>query len=545
MKETQEKKLAISYKRWSTDLQTGNSSNGRQDDLVTEVCKALNLTLIQEVCDDGVSARNGENLKANFSTLNNIMEADQYLIIEEWSRLSRGGFWMMSDALRPLIDKGVKIVIGKDDEGELVVLDKYTINKPSIINKVVNGASMAKRENDLRTDRFVAAILQKREKLKSGKYAPLNVCPCWLSQPHDSRGECIDDSNFVLDSEKAKYIQDIFDAYANKNKSITTIVGELNRNNIPTIFYDRRSTKDKEDNKRRVWSQATVSKLLHNRAVLGYYSFKRNKAVEFESKIFPPIISEELFYSTQRLLSSNLKYVYRGRPTKIQVNLFTSLLKCTCGGNLYQQFLTGGAGSRYAMLYCANIRNGTCVHAYHGLNAKRLEFAIKTILSMSDITSQLDKPVEIEASRLPTLELELETIRKGRKNLYNLAKQLNDPSELVEEIQGLFDKEKNLLLKIENENIRLHGSPEIKEAISNIKTFKEKWDMPEYRGTIRSILLSVLDHTEVNITEKTIKVWFKGIPDSIEIVLGDMECTINGLVFPYGKRVYNLKKLEK
>ena len=549
--EATSKKRALAYVRFSHEIQRGNSSEDRQKSFTEEVCNELNLELVDTLMDDGVSARNGDNLKSNFAQFYDLIQSGDYIIIESWTRLSRAGFGIGYEAIKPLvIDKQAHIIIGRDDDGKLVEVNKTNIDTRRILNFMVNGFVEARKENEDRIDKLKKQYRIKGDKIKEGKYVPYGQRPCWLSCPRDpNNGRCIKDSKFVVDEDKVKTIQLIFDLYANHRQSIQKICTFCNTKKLPLISRPRKNTQ-------RQWFTMSIYHLLTNKAVIGYF-VKRDKShwhgmPEWESKIFPPIIDEKLFYATQKILSQNYKTHTKDRKRSSDVNLLGGMVGCKCGGRLTLRYNRKYGPRPVKYLGCNNGFNGTCMYRYKTLDMKRVEFVFKTILSRTEILDNVlseNKPVA--PSMVPQLQSELEKLRKERRNLYNVIKGLNEgehPADLIKEIQASLEKERGLIKRIEDENIRLSGNQPLKTAI---RTYRErlddKWDKEEYRPQIRGILREVVEKSVADIGKKTMQVWLKNTPDPLDVKLNDKGIEIEGLKFSYEntKKQPDLLQLER
>jgi len=125
-----DKKRAFVYERFSHEIQRGNSSEERQERFSDQVIKELNLEVVDTLLDDGVSARDGLNLESGrFSELYDLVQAGDYIIIEGWSRYSRAEFDFAHPILMRLVrEKDVKLYIGRDEDGELVEINKKNRN---------------------------------------------------------------------------------------------------------------------------------------------------------------------------------------------------------------------------------------------------------------------------------------------------------------------------------------------------------------------------------------------------------------------------------
>lgn len=525
-------KKAFSYTRWSSEIQSGNTSKNRQGSFTKEVCNELGLTLVDTVIDDGVSAREGLNLQSNFSTLLDIVNPSDYIIIEEWSRLSRAGFWTAVDAIRPLINKGIHIVVGRDEDGALMVLDKSNIDKRSIINKMLDGLNQARQENESRINKLISSHMSYRDKIKAGEYVPMAYPAPWLKCPRANNGRCLKEGQYILDEEMVKSVVKAYDMFVNQGLSMNRITNILNAEKVPTVTF-KGKTRGKK------WSISTLKLLLRNKEVIGYYVHIRNGVVEWESKVFPVIIPEDWYWRAQELHRQHCKY--KGRVNIGFVNVLSGILKCQCGGGMSYHINCEGykskvVGEKHKYFMCNQAIYKTCPGKFSTIKVVRVEAAIRIILSKSSYMKEiLDTDPTIQPSQIPLYEAELLKVGKQRKNLYNVIKSMDaTPDDLVSEIKSLMEDEKKLLENINNERIRLGGNQPVKNVYANYtEKLADKWSVNEYRLLIRRALREMVEKTWVDTVTKTIKIWFKGSEVPVECVIKEKSCIINGMEFQY------------
>ena len=536
---------AFAYVRFSDEAQRGNSSVERQRLFTEEALKKFNLEIVDTLLDDGVSARYGLNLQSEFSSLYDLIREGDYIIIEHTTRLSRADFDVGYAAIVKLIkEKGANVIFGRDEDGELLVLTRKNINSQRILHHLVTTLGQAQKENEDRIKRLEDQYQIKYDKMKKGEYVPIGQRPCWLTCPRDpTNGRCLKQGRYEIDESKATIIRDIFDRYTNKKQSILAICTEYNRTKVPPIT---RLTVRKDGANKRQWYAMTIYHILRNKAVIGYFQKRKGNHwhgdVEWEGKVFPSILSDEgLFHRTQERLTNCSQHCVRVRQISDKaVNLFNGLILCKCGHRLNLRVNRKYGPAAKAYMICANGINGACPSKFKGLLVSQIESALKSILSQSTFLKQVlceDKPKA--PSRIPLLQSELETIRKERRNLYNLVKQLGEnesPSDLVKDIQSSLSRERILNGEIESEHVRLAGNPHLKETLNNYSTnLKTKWNQSEYRERIRVMLQDVIDHMEASIDDKTLTIWFKSAEAPIEVKLESDGFIIDDEKFPYDK----------
>lgn len=127
------------------------------------------------------------------------------------------------------------------------------------------------------------------------------------------------DGKFVIHEPEAEMVRTMFDKY-NHGIGVETIVKEFQRDGIIPV--------DKP------WHHKKVFRILENRAYVGDFVVTfRDGEVNVNKEVFPPIISDELFQSTQDMLERKKKLPTRAKGT---ARLFSGVLTCAeCGSVIY------------------------------------------------------------------------------------------------------------------------------------------------------------------------------------------------------------------
>jgi cell division protein FtsB len=536
LSDTSGKTQAYAYSRWSSDLQSGNSSKGRQGLFTEEVCREMSLELVDTIIDDGVSAKDGLNLESNFKQFIELMKENEVLIIEDFTRLSRAGFWVATQAIKPLIDKGIRIVVGRDEDGELIVIDKTNIEKKSTIKLIADGTVDAKVANEKWISKLQAAWDLKHKKMIEGKYVPFNKVPFWLRCSRSDNGKCEIDGKYIVIEDRAEVVRRIFDLYVNKLLGVHSITRQITMKNISGIKKDIFCG----------WCpSASIRSILRNKAVIGYNKFNN------DIKVYPAIIDEALFYAAQKRIQDNSTKRFNGRPYIHTVNIFRGILQCSgCGS--YLNIRTMGYDNtqaaikknttqrKYLMCLHGIYNDNKCIRGASSFRLKRVEEAFRVLLGKTTIIDTIlrNEKHTTEPSRVPALEAELKVLRKERNNLYNLVKKLNegdDNSELAKQVQQSLQQEKILLRYIDSENIRLQGTEPVKVVLQDLrKNLLNRWYENEYRLRIQEALRDIITTTQCDTQKKTILVFIKNVETPILIEIGKESWKLNGkLEFAY------------
>ena len=228
------KKYAYSYIRWSSEQQSKGNSNSRQTKTAEEMCTELGLTLVDTIRDEGVSADKGDSLQANFATLGRIVKPGDYVLVEDWDRITRSGREDMFDAIRGLTRKKINVVIcDSTSDNELLVINDKNIGTGRIWNAIGEGAGQANGENIRRKKKLQSAWDDLKANVAQGKVCRLHNLPCWLkNSPKD-----IGNLHYIIDEEKKKIVNDIFKWIA-RGHSSRDVVRLLLTKGVPNIYHN-------------------------------------------------------------------------------------------------------------------------------------------------------------------------------------------------------------------------------------------------------------------------------------------------------------------
>ena len=415
-----------SYIRFSTPEQQRGDSARRQVDLAREYAELHGLVLDEDytIRDYGRSAFTGENRTKGALSIflkdvqNKRIPKGSVLIVESLDRLSREKVLDALEVFRSIINAGITIVTLQD--GYEYSKDKINENFVSLIISILL-MSRANEESSTKSIRVAEAWNSKRKNIASRKLT--SVCPYWLK----------------LDRDK-----DIFEKIPERCRVVKKIF-ELSRDGMGTESIAKRLNEKgvKSWRKNKGWHPSYVSKILHNRSVLG--EFQPHKIVELDDgkrrqpcgepvpNYFPKIIDEKLFYQVQERLKR--KRAVGGKAGKVN-NLFGGVAKCGyCGSSM--QFIDKGRppkGGRY--LTCDKARRGLGCHGnlfrYDEFEESFLEYCSGLDINslIGDGRDASDRVAILTEDR----ELADGEIRVKLKKKENLLNALSDESDM--ELQG-------------------------------------------------------------------------------------------------------------
>lgn len=342
---------AYTYIRFSTPDQQKGDSLRRQAEAISRFVSANQLTLTESDAfqDLGVSGFRGANLKNGLGKFITEVEAGRipkgsYLIVESLDRLSRQKVMDALTLLVTLIDKGIKVVTLNGAGPQ--VLDKDA-GLPSLVI-ALSTMHRANSESDLKSKRVRAAWANKRKNAKSVPVSSRG--PEWLTFNISTKA-------FEPIAERVVTIEKIFEL-ADSGIGRGRTVRYLNSNSYASFR-----------NPDQGWQSSSVSKLLKNRALIGYYQPSRIEYDEHTGtrlrvpdgeeipNYYPVVLDVDLFRRV-----STRKYVpavpLKGRQGESLTNLFTGMLFCKwCGAPM--SFTNKGSGTKGGTyLVCSKARRG-------------------------------------------------------------------------------------------------------------------------------------------------------------------------------------------
>lgn len=402
---------AYAYVRISTNKQLDNTSIEQQIEAIEKYCKENNIILVEIFVEEPAS---GESFSKRpkfkkmfydvFQEENNI----DSIIVFKQDRISRNS--LDSQYIFNRLKKANKNLIS--------IADNIDTNDPNskLIYQILG--IIAEVEKDLIAFR---TSLGMEKTFENGNFNGGTVF-----------GYNLINKKLVIDEDEARVVKYIFDCYSNKIWGYRKIASSLNMQGIKT----------KKDNH---WSITAVRTILNNKIYNGYVKWKG----EYKKGNHYPIISEELWETTQKLLSLR-SYTQE----KIHNGSFplSGLLKCpTCGGAMVQ----GNANKKYKYYVCGRFKNSgskacssnlvkkeyveqeVLSQVINYLNNLNLTVPLQTVVNQN-LKSELE-PIEEE---LKSLEKSLKELKREKQQLLQLyTKQIVDIDTLSEEMNRIQSQE--------------------------------------------------------------------------------------------------------
>ena len=397
--------LAYSYIRFSTPDQLKGDSLRRQLDLSERYVNANNLTLDTSLTlhDLGLSAFHGKNIEkgalgAFLAAIDQgKVKSGSFLLVESLDRLSRAQVIDALELFTSILNKGITIVTLSDGQ----VYSREAI-KENWTGLIISIAVMARahEESATKSKRLLAAWAKKISDAREGGKKVSRTCPSWLVLSGDR-------SSFSKIPEKVAIVQRIF-KMVREGLGTYTIERTLNQENVSAIGFSDH------------WHKSYLLNILSNRAVIGEYQYCSGKGKNRKPvgdpipNYYPPIITEEEFYSVQKIMSAKRTNSAGRKGAKVP-NLLSGLCKCGyCGGAM--TYVDKGDYDTQRYLVCSNAKRGIgCKHTpWIYSEIERLVLNFLTDLQVEDISDGDEFSL---AQELEAIQGKLEQLIKAQQNI--------------------------------------------------------------------------------------------------------------------------------
>ena len=341
---------AFSYLRFSTPEQADGDSYRRQVEAAEAYADANGLTLDDtlNLHDRGLSGFSGANVRRG--ALGQFLEAIEagyvkpgdYLLVENFDRLSRMDPWDVQPIMQQVINAGVILVTLQDRR--VWTREGLRANPMDMLQYLI-AMMRANEESRTKARRLSEVWKAKREKAGAGERLTA-VCPAWLKPDASGKG-------FQVIQERAAVVQRIFRETMD-GEGQNAITKRLNAESVPVFGRGEG------------WHRSYVVKILTNPAVIGTYvphTKERDEAGKAVRKpqtpipgYFPAVVDPETFAACEakRLAGGTPK---RGRHAAGTIqSLLAGLARCPeCGGTMTR--VMKGKRSR-PMLVCQAAKRG-------------------------------------------------------------------------------------------------------------------------------------------------------------------------------------------
>jgi DNA invertase Pin-like site-specific DNA recombinase len=308
------KQLAISYLRCSTPEQAQGDSIRRQIEAAEEYARKHGFDLDRSITfhDEGLSGYSGANRRKGKlrllldRTRQGLIPKGTALLVENIDRLSREHPLDSFELIKELVSAGIQIHTIANGR---VYTDESLRSDFTSMLLLTFELGRGCGESDRKSYLLLQTWKQKRSNLAQKKLT--SICPQWL-QLDETR------TAFHLNETRAEIVRMIF-RLSNQGWGKRRIAAELNRTRVETW--------GRGESKADAWHPSYVSKILHNRAVLGEFQphrmadGKRTPDGPVITDYFPAVVGLATFESANR------KRISTGGQTQKKIsNLFAGLV---------------------------------------------------------------------------------------------------------------------------------------------------------------------------------------------------------------------------
>ncbi|WP_176590375.1 recombinase family protein [Sphingobium sp. EM0848] len=304
---------AIIYARFSSIEQSKGYSLERQFKNGREYVERNGWQLEAELKDEGKSAFHGGN-RAEGTALHtfelearNGQHRGKVLCVENIDRLSRQGAKAAAQLVWALNENGVDVatwhdgyIYKADGSGDLMELFSVIIK-----------AQMAYEESLKKSKRSRDNWIKKYTEIENGK-GTFGGKPAWID---------IADGQHILDEERAKVINEMFDWYIS-GLGYMAIVQKLNDRQEP-VWHTKNYKNPKGG-----WQFSYVHRIINGRTVLG--EFQKNGSETISTDFYPAAVTVEKYNRAQAVMLNKPRLA--GRDSKRKNNLLSGMVFCgVCG----------------------------------------------------------------------------------------------------------------------------------------------------------------------------------------------------------------------
>lgn len=416
---------AVSYQRFSSGRQKGNSSIDRQTDAqIAWLKQNPNVVVIDSYVDEAMSGWSGKHLEdGSLGRLmkaieEGIIQAGTLILVEHFSRLTRQNIDNAEELIKRIWKAGITVVTVRDDT-------RYTpkaVNDMSLRIRLIVEMEQAFKESEWRSAKVKASYIKREKLVREDNKVPNIRKPFWLN------------SNGTL-NHLSEAVEDMFTWYT-EGLGQQRIVVRL-REKYP-------------DDAIQNINPSTVMRWIQSDVVRGYWRGYR---------IYKPAVTDQLFFDVQAI---HIKRLYKNVKPDRKWPL-SGLMQCSeCGGGMSIQ----KSRNTNPVIRCSSKqRDRSCdrkttfpyfiVHMY--LMICVLNQALRQYTSKSSNRDLHLKLIEVEQS-----------LQKFRKKLINETKFYNDNSEsgksttmilemmneTYQKIEELERHEKDIRASLNNQNNR-------------------------------------------------------------------------------------------
>jgi DNA invertase Pin-like site-specific DNA recombinase len=341
-----QRRLAISYSRFSDPKQGKGDSETRQEEMFRDFCARHNLTPLGEVfADRGRSGYKDEHRKKGrlgqliAAAKDERFEPGTVIVVEAWDRLGRLRPDRQTDLIAELLRTGVQVGICRlnDTFSE----DDFGTHKWTTLAVFIQ---LAYQESKQKAERVAASWQRRRERAREGGDLLTTRLPAWMEMGADGNPRLI--------PERAAVVKRIF-RMAGEGMGLKRILAALSRDKVrpfgEVVVREGRSRSQFSGK----WTRAYVRLILNDRRAVGEYQPKSGDGRSADGAplpgYFPAAVTEEEFLlaraGQEGRRSPDKNGEWRRPRQGTHVNVFKGLLTQALDG---EGFVIHNQGTRKA-----------------------------------------------------------------------------------------------------------------------------------------------------------------------------------------------------
>lgn len=486
-----------SYIRWSSDRQTWGDSERRQEQMAKDWCARKGLKLSQHsFADRGTSAWKGRNLEDGaLAELLRLVKPGDVILIEDNDRLSRQDAITAMGNLRKIVNKDVTVVFLKTG----VEVTSRNYDDPSVLIPNFFHAYLANAENEKKSFRGKAVWAERKRQVIEEHKPIRQKLPSWLDWDETKDRPVVIERNAAVVRRMFKLA--------------------LQGHGVVPIARLLKDTPPISRNPGKGWSGSYVWLTLNNRSVLGYCTHVDPPV----PGIYPPIVSEKIFYAVQAKLAERKHLTAPVRH--VNANLFTGVCRCwKCGGALMRHVQKRPRGKAYPYLVCSAARQGTSLCRMTGIRYEPLEQSFISLLAHGDLVRAHLADGGRQTTVLDTLKGKLMEMDKQAKKIERLIiDDDNPPRTLVARLKQIELQQRELGEQVEIESAKVNSStPPLVSYETFRDEFAQRMGQTEFRSWVRQLIRDMTEKIVVELGSNRYWVHFKGAKRPIEVQLHPM-----------------------
>lgn len=490
------KKSCLLYGRYSNDAQTTERENkeySEQTTLGKQWAEYHGYSVRKSFFDPAISGFRAKNQERQWANMIKELRPNESILVRHMDRIGRNNSMELGGMLYAVINAGHNIITWLD--GKIYTkdnLDDFGTTLELQIKAMLNHQESVKKQ--ILQNSFIEKWIKQ---LDAGEKIKINKIPFWLEYIN---------KQFIVKNGAKEIINRIFEMSKNGIGSII-IARTMIQENVPVVYTN---------NKKISWNDTMVRFILCNKSTIGVFTYKGKEYPNY----YPRVISDELFYSVQNRLIKTPNFGGRPTKSKINTNLFTSLLKCKhCGSSMNN---CGGDqnNNKKRYLCCQNGRLGNGCK-FKVIDYYNVENSFLIMFSEFDFVNLFSNKTEIDKETESSLNGKLDNAIKQINKYSSLIENDDNPSQVLISKLKEYELQKNNLLKdveifnvqTKSDNVNIDKIKEVqKEVYSNISN-------PDYRVKLKAFFREIIEKIEIDAAGKSYTIHYKNSDKVIKIEL--------------------------